>query len=81
MVKQRMRWEGAESAPGLVPWRGKGRSGTGVFAWCLSEEKWLQLVRQILEITRGCSHSEKLPESSNLEFRHRILHFVMLFFS
>ena len=30
---QRMRIEGA---PGLVPWRGKGRSGTGVFAWCLS---------------------------------------------
>ena len=24
-------------APGLVPWGGKGRSGTGVFAWCLSE--------------------------------------------
>ena len=34
---QRMRREGVESAPGLVPWRGKGRSGTGVFAWCLSE--------------------------------------------
>ena len=34
---QRMRREGVEGAPGLVPWRGKGRSGTGVFAWCLSE--------------------------------------------
>ena len=28
---QRMRWEGVEGAPGLVPWIGKGRSGTGVF--------------------------------------------------
>ena len=37
MGMQRMRREGVESAPGLVPWRGKGRSGTGVFAWCLSE--------------------------------------------
>ena len=34
---QRMRREGVEGAPGLVPWRGKGRSGTSVFAWCLSE--------------------------------------------
>ena len=34
---ERMRREGVEGAPGLVPWRGKGRSGTGVFAWCLSE--------------------------------------------
>ena len=34
---QRMRREGVEGAPGLVPWGGKGRSGTGVFAWCLSE--------------------------------------------
>ena len=26
---------GIEGAPGLVPWRGKRRSGTGgVFAWC-----------------------------------------------
>ena len=33
---QRMRREGVESAPGLVPWGGKRRSGTGVFAWCLS---------------------------------------------
>ena len=37
MGMQRMRREGVEGAPGLVPWRGKGRSGTGVFAWCLSE--------------------------------------------
>ena len=37
MGMQRMRREGVESAPGLVPWRGKGRSGTGVIAWCLSE--------------------------------------------
>ena len=33
MGMQRMRREGVEGAPGLVPWRGKGRSGTpaGVF--------------------------------------------------
>jgi len=37
MGMQRMRREGVEGAPSLVPWRGKGRSGTGVFAWCLSE--------------------------------------------
>ena len=37
MGMQRMRREGVEGAPGLVPWRGKGRSGTSVFAWCLSE--------------------------------------------
>ena len=37
MSMQRMGGEGVEGAPGLVPWRGKGRSGTGVFAWCLSE--------------------------------------------
>ena len=37
MGMQRMRREGVESAPGLVPWRGKGRSGTGVGAWCRSE--------------------------------------------
>ena len=37
MGMQRMRREGVEGAPGLVPWRGKVRSGTGVFAWCLSE--------------------------------------------
>ena len=37
MGMQRMRREGVEGAPGLVPWRGKGRSGTGVFAWCLIE--------------------------------------------
>ena len=37
MGMQRMRREGVEGAPGLVPWRGKGRSGTGVFAWCLTE--------------------------------------------
>ena len=37
MVMQRIRWGGMEVAPGLVPWRGKGRSGTGVFAWCLSD--------------------------------------------
>jgi len=48
MGMQRMRWEGVEGiegAPGLVPWRGMRRSGTGVFAWCLSEilgiEAWL----------------------------------------
>ena len=35
MGMQRMRREGVEGAPGLVPWRGKGRSETGVFAWCL----------------------------------------------
>ena len=35
MGMQRMRREGVEGAPGLVPWRGKGRSGTGVIAWCL----------------------------------------------
>ena len=39
MGMQRMRREGVEGAPGLVPWRGKGRSGTGVFAWCQSEEQ------------------------------------------
>ena len=34
MGMQRMRREGVEGAPRLVPWtrRGKGRSGTGVFA-------------------------------------------------
>ena len=37
MGMQRIRREGVEGAPGLVPWRGKGRSGTGVFAWCLIE--------------------------------------------
>ena len=37
MGMQRMRREGVEGAPGLVPWREEGRSGTGVFAWCLSE--------------------------------------------
>jgi len=37
MGMQRMRREGVEVTPGLVPWRGEGRSGTGVFAWCLSE--------------------------------------------
>ena len=37
MGMQRMRREGVEGATGLVPWRGKGRSGTGVVAWCLSE--------------------------------------------
>ena len=26
-----------EGAPLLVPWIGKGRLGTGVFAWCLRE--------------------------------------------
>ena len=34
MGMQRMRREGVEGAPGLVPWRGKGRSGTGVFGAC-----------------------------------------------
>jgi hypothetical protein len=38
MGMQRMRREGVEGAPGLVPWRGR-RSGTGVFAWCQSEEQ------------------------------------------
>ena len=37
MGMQRMRREGVEGAPGLVPWRGKGRSGTGGFVWCQSE--------------------------------------------
>ena len=37
MQRLGMRREGVKGAPGLVPWRGKGRSGTGVFAWCLSE--------------------------------------------
>ena len=39
MVKKHAKNEegGVEGAPGLVPWRGKGRSGTGVIAWCLSE--------------------------------------------
>ena len=33
MGMQRMRREGVEVTPGLVPWRGEGRSGTGVFAF------------------------------------------------
>ena len=39
---QRMRREGVEGAPGLVPWRGKGRSGTGVFACGFVEIEYRQ---------------------------------------
>ena len=38
---------GIEGAPGLVPWRGKRRSGTGVFqvAWCPRAVKSSQALR------------------------------------
>ena len=37
----------------MVPWRGKGRSGTGVLAWCLSSGGWAC-------VRGGCGHASAI---------------------
>ena len=47
MGMQRMRREGVEVTPGLVPWRGEGRSGTGVFAIGVYSMYWLKKMQLV----------------------------------